>query len=92
VHRVFIELPGREDFPINDIGMLAAICVALGFSPQESTALAVIGTMPGVVAHVTEEMTSGTVCRVVPASDVSYDVPRRDLAADLVAAGWPTRD
>lgn len=92
VHRAFTALPGREDFPINDIGMLAAISVALGFSPQESTALAVIGTLPGVVAHVSEELTSGTVGRVVPAKDVAYDVPRRDLAADLAAAGWPTHD
>ncbi len=90
VHQAFIRLPGREDFPINDMGMLAAISVALGFTPQESTALAVIGTLPGVVAHISEEYRSGKVGRVIPPEDVSYAVPRRELAADLRAAGWAT--
>jgi citrate synthase len=88
VHLAFTRLPGREEFPINDVGMMAAISVALGFTPQESTALAVIGTLPGVVAHISEEYASGKVGRVIPAGDVTYDVPRRDLAADLSAAGW----
>ncbi|MEU0190955.1 citryl-CoA lyase [Streptomyces afghaniensis] len=88
VHQAFTRLPGREEFPINDVGMLAAITIALGFTPQESTALTLIGTLPGVVAHISEEYASGTVGRVIPAEDVSYAVPRRDLAADLKAAGW----
>ncbi|MER8001022.1 citryl-CoA lyase [Streptomyces sp. NPDC095613] len=88
VHQAFTRLPGREEFPINDVGMLAAISVALGFTPQESTALAVMGTLPGVVAHISEEYASGKVGRVVPVKDVSYTVPRRDLPADLKAAGW----
>ncbi|MEU9456095.1 citryl-CoA lyase [Streptomyces sp. NPDC048277] len=88
VHQAFTRLPGREEFPINDVGMLAAISVALGFTPQESTALAVMGTLPGVVAHISEEYASGRVGRVVPVEDVSYTVPRRDLTADLRAAGW----
>ena len=88
VHLAFTRLPGREEFPINDVGMLAAICIALGFTPQESTALTVIGTLPGVVAHISEEYASGRVGRVIPAEDVSYAVPRRDLATDLEAAGW----
>lgn len=89
VHRAFTQLPGREDFCINDVGMLAAISVALGFTPQESTALAVIGTLPGVVAHISEEYASGKVGRVIPRVDVAYAVPRRDLQADLETAGWP---
>jgi citrate synthase len=88
VHQAFTRLPGREDFPINDVGMLAAISIALGFTPQESTALAVIGTLPGVVAHISEEYASGKVGRVIPAEDVCYAAPRRQLAADLKAAGW----
>jgi citrate synthase len=88
VHGRFVQLPGRQDFPINDVGMLAAICVAMGFSPQESTALAVIGTLPGVVAHISEEYATRKVGRAIPREDVAYDVPRRDLAADLKAAGW----
>jgi len=89
VHRAFTKLPGREDFPINDVGMLGAISTSLGFTPQEATALAVIGTLPGVVAHVSEEYATGRIGRLVPATDVAYDVPRRDLETDLKAAGWP---
>jgi citrate synthase len=92
VHQAFVKLPGREQFPINDVGMMAAISVALGFTPQESTALAVIGTLPGVVAHISEEYSSGRVGRVIPSQDVEYRVPRRELASDLKAAGWaPSR-
>lgn len=88
VHRAFIRRPGRQDFPINDVGALAAITVALGFTPEESTALAIIGTLPGVVAHISEELRSGKVIRRIPASDVEYDVPHRTLAEDFTAAGW----
>jgi citrate synthase len=88
VHRAFIELPGREDFPINDVGVLAALSVALGFTPKESTALAIIGTLPGVVAHMSEEFDSRKVIRKIPAESVDYEVPRRDLKEDLSNAGW----
>lgn len=91
VHRAFIEQPGREHFPINDVAVIAAITVALGFTPEESTALAIIGTLPGVVAHISEEWRSGKVQRLVPPDTVDYDVPRRNLHADLVAAGWQDR-
>jgi citryl-CoA lyase len=89
VHRAFVKLPGRQHFPINDVGTLAAITAALGFTPEESTALSILGTLPGVVAHITEEFTSRRRGRVIPPEDVDYSVPRRDLKADLQAAGWP---
>lgn len=90
VHRAFVQQPGREHFPINDVAMMAAITVAMGFTPQESTALAVIGTLPGVVAHISEELRAGRAGRGIPAADATYDVPRRDLDDDLTAAGWPS--
>lgn len=89
VHRAFIKQPGREHFPINDVAVIAAITVAMGFTPEESTALAIIGTLPGVVAHISEEWRSGQVQRLIPPETVVYDVPQRDLRADLAAAGWP---
>ena len=67
---------------------MAAITVGLGFSPEESTALAIMGTLPGVVAHISEEMSSGRTQRVIPRADADYDVPRRSLAEDMSAAGW----
>ncbi|MEU9329994.1 citryl-CoA lyase [Streptomyces canus] len=90
VHRAFIKLPGREHFPINDVAVLAAITVAMGFTPEESTALAILGTLPGVVGHISEEFASRKVQRLIPPETVHYDVPRRDLRTDLAAAGWDT--
>jgi citrate synthase len=89
IHRAFIKLPGREHFPINDVAVIAAMTVAMGFTPEESTALAIIGTLPGVVAHISEEFASPTKGRRIPAETAAYDVPRRDLAVDLAQAGWP---
>ncbi len=89
VHRAFVKQPRREHFPINDVAVLAAITVAMGFTPEESTALAIIGTLPGVVAHISEEFRSGKVQRLIPPEIVEYDVPRRDLQQDLKSAGWP---
>jgi citrate synthase len=88
VHRAFVRQPGREHFPINDVAVLAAITVAMGFTPEESTALAIIGTLPGVVAHISEEFRSGKVQRLIPPELVDYDVPERDLQQDLKSAGW----
>lgn len=88
VHRAFVQQPGREHFPINDVAVLAAITVAMGFTPEESTALAIIGTLPGVVAHISEEFRSGRVQRLIPPETVDYDVPQRDLQQDLKSAGW----
>ena len=88
VHRAFTKDPKREHFPINDIGMCAALSIAMEFTPEESTALAVIGTLPGVAAHISEELVSRRPIRVIPESDVAYLVEELDAEADLKAAGW----
>lgn len=88
IHRAFIKQPGRQHFPINDVAVLAAITVAMGFTPEESTALAIMGTIPGVIAHISEELASGRVQRLIPPETVNYVVPSRDFEADLAAAGW----
>lgn len=88
IHKEFVKNPKVAHFPINDVGVIAAISVALGFTPQESTALAVIGTLPGVAAHITEEQTSGRLVRQVPKDQVDYTVPRKSLDNDLQQLGW----
>jgi citryl-CoA lyase len=89
IHREFIRNPKVAHFPMNDVGVIGAISIALGFTPQEATALAVIGTLPGVTAHITEELRSGRLVRAIAPVDVDYDVPELDFAADSAAAGWP---
>lgn len=83
VHRAFTARPGKGAIPINDIGVMAAVLVALGFSPEETTGLAVISTLPGVVAHISEELTSGKPIRIIPDETVAYDAATRaDFATD----------
>jgi citryl-CoA lyase len=90
VHRAFTALPGKVDIPINDVGMMAVVLVELGFTPEEMTGLAVLSTMPGVVAHLSEELRTGRPIRVVPEDQVDYaDRSERDFAADRREAGWP---
>ncbi|MBT2554156.1 citryl-CoA lyase [Arthrobacter sp. ISL-5] len=92
IHQEFVKNPKVAHFPINDVGIMAAVSVALGFTPEESTALAVIGTLPGVAAHITEELHSGRLVRAIPAGDVDYTVSRRDFDEDASRLGWPVPD
>jgi citryl-CoA lyase len=88
IHAEFIKNPKVAHFPINDVGVLAAISTAMGFTPAEATALVVIGTLPGVAAHIAEELNSGVRIRQIQHNLVNYDVPRRDFASDYREAGW----
>ena len=89
VHRAFTRRPGKADIPINDVGVMAAVMVALGFTPEESTGLAIISTLPGVVAHISEELASGTPIRIVPDETVAYDMAaEKNFSHDWKAAGW----
>ncbi|MER7395248.1 citryl-CoA lyase [Streptomyces sp. NPDC000151] len=89
LHAAFTRLPGKSDIAINDVGMMAVLLVGLGYTPEEGTGLAILSTLPGVIAHVSEELAAGRPIRVIPRSDVDYQALRdRDVAADLAAAGW----
>lgn len=88
IHAAFIKQANKPDLVINEVGMMAAILAQMEFSPAEMTGLALISTMPGVVAHVSEELKSKTRIRTVPDQEVSYDRARRNLKADLAAKGW----
>jgi citryl-CoA lyase len=89
VHRTFVDAIGKPDIPINDVGMMALVMLELGFTPDEMTGLAVLSTLPGVIAHVSEELASGRRIRTVPDDQVDYGaVVKRDFAADRSTAGW----
>lgn len=88
VHRAFQSAAKKPDFVMNDVGMLAGIMFQMGFSPAEMTGLALMSTFPGLIAHISEEMQSGAINRIVADENVSYARERRDLDADCAAAGW----
>jgi citryl-CoA lyase len=89
VHRAFTSAPGRESIPINDVGMLAAIMAEMGFTPAEMTGLAILSSIPGDIAHISEELQQNVRIRIVPDEIAEYpDRTKRDLNADMKAAGW----
>jgi citrate synthase len=65
VHRAFEEKTGRH-LPINIDGMLACVLTELGFTPLEMAGVAAVAAMPGIIAHVIEEIESGVPLRIVP--------------------------
>ncbi|TCM74932.1 citryl-CoA lyase [Rhizobium sp. BK068] len=88
VHRAFQVASNKPDLVLNDVGMLAAIMVQMGFTPPEMCGLAILSTVPGLIAHISEELESGVRNRLVPDTHVEYTHERRDLASDLESAGW----
>lgn len=72
IHRAFTELPGKADVPINDVGALALVIDSLGFSPDEGEGLVFLSTIPGLIAHLSEERTAGVPIRVIPRDQVDY--------------------
>jgi citrate synthase len=88
IHAAFSRIPGKESIPLNDVGMMALILAELGFTPEEMTGLAIISTLPGVVAHISEELRDGRPIRIAPRNTVSYDDTIREFDTDWRAAGW----
>ncbi len=89
VHQAFTQLPGKGDIPINDVGIMAAVLLELGFTPEEGTGIAVLSTLPGVIAHVSEELNSGKAIRIAPREVVDYTTATDgNFAADFSSAGW----
>jgi citryl-CoA lyase len=60
----------------------------MGFTPAEMTGIAIVSSMPGVIAHISEELQGGVRIRAIPDEAVDYDHLRRDLTADLKNSGW----
>jgi citryl-CoA lyase len=93
IHARFVTAINKPDIPINDVGMMAVVLLELGFTPDEMTGLAVMSTMPGLIAHISEEMRTGLPIRVVADEQVDYgELVRHDFAADRTAAGWNAED
>lgn len=88
VHRAFKKAANKPDLVLNDVGMLAGIMTQMGFTPKEMEGLAILSTFPGLIAHISEEIQSGAINRIVAPANAEYVSERKDVAADLTAAGW----
>lgn len=90
-HAPFIKQANKPGLVvINEIKMMAAIPAEMQFTPAEMTGSALVSTMPGVIAHLSEEITGRIRIRGVADADASYFPERKNLQEDLAAAGWPS--
>ncbi len=65
IHEAFIEITGKK-LPINIDGMMAAVMTQLDFDPLEMAGIGALAVLPGVIAHVVEEIRDGVPLRVIP--------------------------
>ena len=65
VRDAFVQTTGK-DLPINIDGMMAAVMTELGFDPLEMAGIGALSVLPGVIAHVVEEIREGVPLRVIP--------------------------
>jgi citrate synthase len=71
IHREFLAAKKRR-LPINADGMLACLLGEMGWSAAEMAGLAVLAAMPGLIAHIVEEMKDGAPHRFIPGDQVAY--------------------
>ncbi len=67
IHTVFLGTITKA-LPINVDGLMGAVFAELGYLPVEVHALAPFTMLPGIVAHVVEEIREGVPLRIVPES------------------------
>ncbi len=72
IHAEFQRVTGKHDIPINVDGMMACVMNEMKFEPQEMAAIACMSVLPGVMAHVIEEMKEGKLLRHIHPDDSEY--------------------
>ena len=89
IHAEFQRVTGKEHIPINVDGMMACIMNSMGFQPMEMSAIACLAVLPGVMAHVIEEINEGKPLRYIHPSDSEYvgsdERPLPEMAERTVA-------
>ncbi|MCY4087272.1 MAG: citryl-CoA lyase [Actinomycetia bacterium] len=65
IHAEFVRVTDRKDIPINIDGCLACLGMDLGISAQQTVALALLAVLPGLMAHVSEEIEAGVPLRFI---------------------------
>jgi citrate synthase len=83
IHAEFVRATGKTNICINIDGALACIMTEMGFKPLQMVSIAVLAVLPGILAHVIEEIEEGKPLRIVRDEDQDYlgagerPVPRR---------------
>lgn len=72
IHAEFLRATGRHGICINVDGMLGCIMSEMGFRPMQMAALALLAVLPGIMAHVIEEIEEGKPLRIVRDEDSDY--------------------
>jgi citrate synthase len=72
IHAEFLRVTGKHTIPINVDGMMACIMNEMGFKPMEMTAIACLSVLPGIMAHVIEEINEGKPLRYIHPDDSEY--------------------
>lgn len=65
IHAEFVTQTGRSSIPINIDGCLACLGMDLGLSANQTVAIAVLAVLPGLMAHVIEEIEAGVPLRFI---------------------------
>jgi citrate synthase len=80
IHSEFVRVTGKTGICINVDGALACIMLEMGFRPLQMVSVAVLAVMPGILAHVIEEIEEGKALRIVRDEDQDYlGTPERPL-------------
>jgi citrate synthase len=83
VHTEFLQRLGGKRLPINVDGVMGAAFAELGYDPLDAFALAPFTMLPGIVAHVVEEIREGSPLRIVPESEYIGPAPRSRFGEDV---------
>ena len=73
IHTEFVTSTGKTDIPINIDGCLACLGMDLGLNAQQVVAIALLAVLPGLMAHVIEEIESGVPLRFITDGTYSGD-------------------
>jgi len=64
IHNQFTRRSGKS-LPINIDGVLACVLTEMGFTPDEMVGIAITAILPGIIAHVNEEIREGVPLRII---------------------------
>jgi citrate synthase len=65
IHAEFVRASGKTSIPINIDGCLACLGMDLGLSAQQTVGFALLAVLPGLMAHVVEEIEDGVPLRYI---------------------------